>query len=230
MRARDDGARDAALAAAVARDPDFPLYRARRAWLPSPGGGAAEAVEAARASLGVAPLWLRAGFLAIRSESPGLARPALLRALALDPLSGGAPFALFVASGGRDLECAARALAAEPVLAAATYWRGREAARQEAIRRVRAWPGLDPAWKRSFAGQAAAPPGAAGEEVDLVYRIDGTPAVAASLHLFRRPAWPEELMRIRVVRAAARAIRVPAASSLPTSAREAFPPRRCLPG
>jgi hypothetical protein len=72
-------------------------------------------------------------------------------------------------------------------------------------------------------------PAAAGPEVDLVYRVDGTPAVSASLHLFRRTPWPEELMRIRLDREAAAALRLPPASSLAGSSRDAFPPRRCAP-
>jgi hypothetical protein len=228
---RDAHERVRALESAIGRDPGFPLYPARRAWLLTgdPPVAARAAVEAARTGLGVAPLWLRAGVLALEAESPALARPALERALALDPLSAGAPFALYVASGGVDVDCAARALVAEPVLAAATFWRGREAERAAAIARARAWPGVDAGWRSAFAAQAARAHPDGGEQRDLVYRIDGTPAVSASLHLFRRSPWPAELLRIRVDAGAARQIDLPAASVMASSAREAFPPRRCAP-
>ena len=233
IESRDPGESDRALARAAARDPDFPLYRARLAWHRRDDLRAAtdEAVAAAGAALGVAPLWLRAGFLAVQAERPESARAALVRAMALDPLSGGPPFALFVASGGADIDCAARAIVAEPALVTAIYWRSRLESRISALELARSWPGIDPGWRAALAKEATGAAARGGtEEGDLVYRIDGQAAVSASLHLFRRPAWPAELLRIRIDRKGARAIRLPSAAALATSSRDAFPPRRCAPG
>jgi hypothetical protein len=88
---------------------------------------------------------------------------------------------------------------------------------------------VDPAWRLAFARQTAAPPGGSAEEVDLVSRIDTNPALSASLHLFRRPPEPAELTRIRIDRERARAIRLPAATTLGNSPRAAFPGDRCAP-
>ncbi len=218
------------LARALALDPEFPLYQARHAW--SSGGPveqrAEEAISAARSAVGVAALWYRAGALAREAGRDDWRKEALRRAMALDPLSGFAPFQLFELSG--NLDCAARALAAEPRLAAATLWRDLPELRAVALDRLAVWPGLDAGWRRDVVAAARAAPPGGGGEVDLAAQMDLTPALAVSLHQFRRRPWPADLARIRVERGAVRALRgLPAAAELPTSLPEAFPRSGCAP-
>lgn len=216
---------------AAALDPGFPLYTARAAWLP---GDAVEvraerALAAAETAVGVEALWLRAGTLALEAGRLEAAGRAFARAGDLDPLSGVAPFLRYVASGGRELDCAARALAAEPRLAAAVQWRGAEAARRAAIARLERWPGLPGGFAAALAA-AAAPLPPAGEEVDLAVLLDATPALAVSLHQFRRAAWPADLARVRLSRPAVRALAaVGAAAARRDAAATAFPRGRCAP-
>jgi tetratricopeptide (TPR) repeat protein len=223
-------ARAAGLAAAQRRDPAFPLYGARLAWHQAgrEGESVAQALAAAQAARGVAPLWLRAGVLALESGQLPQARAALARALALDPLAAPAPYLLFAASRGRSLDCAARAVLAEPRLAAALVWRGDERRRQAALARVRAWPGIDPRWRRQLAEQTRQPP--RGREArDLVHRMDVDERSSVSLHLFRRSPWRAELARLRVDRVAAQRVRLAPATRTPGMPRTAFPAERCAP-
>lgn len=236
------------VAEAMALDPEFALYRARWAWSSEGpvGERAVEAIAAARAARGVAALWLRAGALALEAGRPELAREASERALALDPLSGFAPFQSAML-GGRpaaaagsapendDVDCAARALLAEPRLAAASAWRGHEELRRQALLRLERWPGIDAGWRAEMVKQAAEAAlatgarGAAVDEVELAAQIDTTPALAVSLHLFRRAPWPADVARIRVERAAVRKMKLPSAAAVRESSPEAFPRDRCAP-
>ncbi|MDQ1346810.1 MAG: hypothetical protein QG573_179, partial [Acidobacteriota bacterium] len=229
------------MARAQALDPGFPLYRARWAW--SSAAPVAERVEAAlaaaRAARGVAALWLRAGSLALEGGRVDLAREAFENALALDPLSGFAAFQLATLAGGgvADVDCAARARAAEPRLAAASSWRGHETQRRRALARLEQWPGIDAGWRSEMLKQAldaaptiSAPGSPAADEVDLAAQLDTTPALAVSLHLFRRTPWPADLARLRVERAGVRRMmKLPSATALPGSSAEAFPRDRCAP-
>ena len=239
------------VAQAMALDPEFALYRARWAWSSDApvGERAVEAIAAARSARGVAALWLRAGALALEAGRTDLAREASERALALDPLSGFAPFHLATMSrdlaavaGDRErssaVDCAARALLAEPRLAAASAWRGREELLQRALLRLEHWPGIDAGWRVEMLKQAAdavlapgAPgsPGGAVDEVELAAQIDTTPALAVSLHLFRRSPWPADVARIRVERAAVRRMKLPSAAAMHESSPAAFPRDRCAP-
>jgi len=214
-------------------DPGFPLYRARWAWTADRPAAerAAAALESARAAGGVAPLWLRAGTTAFEAGDRAGARAALERALALDPLSSGAPFLLHLATEGGRLDCAARAMLSDPLLAAATSWRDASRERDLALALVRAWPGIDAGWRRGFVDgvRGLGPLPAAGSEVDLAVEVDRTPAIAMSLHLFRRSPLPGEVSRIRLDRALAGRLRMPAAATLATSAVAAFPRDRCAP-
>jgi O-antigen ligase len=252
VRVRDKAA--PLMARAMALDPQFALYRARWAWSAEApvGERALAAIAAARAAPGVAALWLRAGALALEAGRTDLAREASERALALDPLGGFAAFQLatlgvaaddtgasgsIAASSARDLaDCAARALLAEPRLAAATAWRGRDPLRREALGRLEHWPGIDAGWRvemmKQAAGAAPQPPrvGApGGDEVELAAQIDTTPALAVSLHLFRRSPWPADVARIRVERAGVRRMKVPSAAAMRESSAGAFPRGRCAP-
>ncbi len=239
------------VAQAMALDPEFALYRARWAWSSDApvGERAVEASAAARSARGVAALWLRAGALALEAGRTDLAREASERALALDPLSGFAPFHLATMAGdpaavagdrarSSAVDCAARALLAEPRLAAASAWRGREGLRRRALLRLEEWPGIDAGWRVEMLKQAAdaapAPgspgsPGGAVDEVELAAQIDTTPALAVSLHLFRRSPWPADVARIRVERAAVRRMKLPSAAAMHESSPAAFPRDRCAP-
>lgn len=228
------------VARAMALDPEFPLYRARWAWSAEAPAAtrAVEAIAAARAAQGVTALWLRAGALALEAGRLDLAREALQQAMALDPLSGFAPFQLATlgGEGGAPVDCAARALVAEPRFAAASFWRGRAALARQALERLEQWDGIDVGWRAEMLKQASqaapvvrpadAPP---VDEVDLAAQIDSTPALAVSLHLFRRSAWPADIARIRVERAGVRRVKVPSAAALEESAAAAFPRDRCAP-
>jgi hypothetical protein len=71
-----------------------------------------------------------------------------------------------------------------------------------------------------------APP---ADDVDLAAQIDTTPALAVSLHLFRRSPWPADVARIRVERAGVRRMKLASASAIRTSSPAAFPRDRCAP-
>lgn len=230
------------MAQAMALDPQFALYRARWAWSAEVpvGERATAAITAARAAPGVAALWLRAGALALEAGRKDLAREASERALALDPLGGFAAFqlAMLDADGAAAdiVDCRARALLAEPRLAAATAWRGHERLLRQALERLEHWPGIDAGWRVEMVKKAAGaapqplPPGAsAGDEVELAAQIDTTPALAVSLHLFRRSPWPADVARIRVERAGVRRMKLASAAAMRESSAEAFPRDRCAP-
>jgi hypothetical protein len=233
--AADRDAAASALAQAALLDPAFPLYRARWAWSSRspPPHRARLAAGAAAAAGGVGPLWMRAGALLFESGDAAGARRAFARTMALDPLSGEAPFLLFVASRGSAVDCAARALLAEPRLAAATVWRRYPQEYQRAAATIESWPGIDAGWRLEMKRQMTADPpqGWTGsEEVDLAVEMDETPALAGSLHLFRREPIPVDLVRIRLDRGAVRRLHIVPASELATSAAAAFPADRCAPG
>jgi tetratricopeptide (TPR) repeat protein len=216
---------------AVQRDPDFPLYRARRAWTAAdPAPLRAEgAIAAAREARGVAALWLRAGVLALEGGRRDLAEESFRRAMYLDPLSAFAPFQLAPLDPD-PAACAARAFAAEPRLAGATLFRGSEAARLAAIERLEHFPQIDAGWRERFAATARAVELGSDDEVDLVAAIDGEPAVSLSLHAFHRREWPTDLARLRVERRAVERLRdLPPATALAGTSAEAFPRDRCLP-
>ncbi len=241
LRVRDQAA--PLMARAVALDPGLPLYRARWAWSSeAPVGERAEsAIAAARAARGISALWLRSAALALESGRLDLVREASERALALDPLSAFAPFQLATLGGAAgspfgDVDCAARAMLAEPRLAAASAWRGRERVRQRALARLEHWPGVDAGWRAEMlrlAGQVApaspAPGAPPGDEVELAAQIDTTPALSVSLHLFRRSPWPADVARIRVDRAGVRTMKLPSAAAIADSSPLAFPRDGCAP-
>lgn len=232
--APDRVASAAALARARALDPGFPLYAARWSWLagaPAPER-ARVALAAAEAAGGVAPLWLRASSVAWEAGDRAGARRALGRALALDPLSGAAAFLLFTVSEGTATDCAARALLAEPRLAAASVWRVFPAARARVRRLIGHWPGIEIGWRATLSralDEERPERWAEGEEVDLAVELDVDPALASSLYLFRRSPLPADVARIRLERPAVRRLGLPAAAERASSSAAAFPTDRCAP-
>jgi hypothetical protein len=233
LHAGDPEVRSEALDRAVRLDPLFPLYRARAAWGDDAAAGGEvgdwrELGAAAAAAQGVPSLWLRAAAVAHAAGEDGPARQAAARAMAFDRLSGAAPF-LIHRSLPRDIDCAARSLLAEPKLAAATAWRGRERERLRVLARVAIWKGIDERWRQEFVRQARAAAPGDGPTVELVTQIDAAAATAISPRLFRRSPWTAAVARFELDRDAARRIRVPRASDLVSSAASAFPARRCAP-
>ena len=177
------------LAAAAARDPSFPLYRARL-----------DPWAAAEAADGLAPLWLLAGV--DRDLDVERRRLALERACDLDPLSALAPFELMrlereagaAATDPSVAARAARAILAEPLLLAASTFEGDPDLRSEIHRRIRSWPGLPPGWLAAFEELWFGLDWSNGREGPprdvLSVDADGRPAVSFSLFAFRRPPWP----------------------------------------
>jgi len=235
---RTEGRR--ALAAAVHLDPSFPLYRAALASTvlddprAGPAGRRAAATEALRAAEGafVGPLWLLAGRLAIAADEPWAAI-ALERACTLDPLDAAAPFLLVAAEPASPAlpDRAARALLAEPRLAAATRWEGREEELTEAVRRVRRWPGIDPGWRRTFGRRVHGWRTDVAADLDeLVLGIDLRGSESFSPAAFRRLPRPLEIAVAPVRAELARQVEVPPATLLRTSSPAAFGDRGCLGG
>lgn len=204
------------LADAVRWDPTFPLYRAQLARLQ---GDADLARRAAEDSRGVAAFWLLAGKLGDRQP--------LARACALDPLSAFAPFLLAIRSPeSRDASSfAARALLAEPRLAAATSWQGRDRLWEETRGRIPGWPGVAEGWKASFLERER--PAPEGEEADLTLTLDRDPALAFSLYLFRRTPWPSDWLAVPVHRSLLAPFALPSAATLSSTAPAAFPVAPC---
>ncbi len=215
-----------ALATATRLDPGFPLYRARLAWIADPAASLSR--RAAVRGDRLAPLWLQAGvrgLFAGRAWAPD----ALRRACALDPLSPFAPFFLAAAAPGSAAApaLAARALLAEPRLAAATFWTGREALLARAVALVAASPGVDPGWRRSFVEAVAHLPADDGARAWLAFAVDEEPALSLSLNAFRRRPWPARWPLVEVRAAAARALRLPSATRLPGTSPAVFAAAGC---
>lgn len=242
---------------AVRLDPDFPLYRARRAWLEaemesSPGSrpeqgfrAVGDALRAAQDGPGVAVLWLGAGEVARRRagdpSDSGIAATAFERACALQPLGAFAPFGLLAVaeSAGEatgEAALAARALAADPRLAAATLWSAKPGALERGLGVLSETGGIDPGWREVVVGRIRAIRGAqisetpggppASDEVGaLATVLDAHPEGSVSLHLFRRLPWWGVVMRVAVRSSAARALgALPAATELPGTEPGLFPP------
>jgi hypothetical protein len=119
---------------------------------------------------------------------------------------------------------AARALAAEPRRAAATWWQGWEARLERAAGRTATAAGIDEGWRQArLAGVEGMEPG--GPEVELALTLDRMPEASLSLHAFRRRPWPARVARVRLDSGAAAAFAdlPPAVSQESTDAR-LFPP------
>jgi O-Antigen ligase len=182
---RNDEARES-LGLATRIDPLFPLYRMRLALLE---GSPQTALQAARDGRAVPTLWTVAGLLGAGAES-------LDTACALDPLNPFPPFyrmALEPLAPAAPLQ-GARALLAEPRLAAATFWEEQPILLARSVEEVRRWPGVDAGWKETFLASLPTTAQRQGETARLQLEIDTTPDLALSFHTFRRrpfpAAWP----------------------------------------
>jgi hypothetical protein len=212
----------ALLASAADLDSAFPLYAARRAWTSELDGGndasaAGEALRAAERAPGVAALWLAAGLQGADAGEPW-SEATLRRACDLDPLGALAPFRLATLDPAvRDAAVTgARALLAEPRLAAATDWQGREALYALVLDQVVRWPGIDDRWRGELvAALRSLPPAWGPRPRPFFLEIDGAAPTSLSLFVFRRRPWPtafgaidldvDRLRRITVGSAALRA-------------------------
>ncbi len=183
---------------AVALDPTFPLYRARLAWLQADRGRARDAAQHARA---VAPLWAVAGMLAQDAGEPW-SRAALLRACRLSPLGVIAPYRLTFEERGADarVQWTARALLAEPLVAAAVAWRDRGPVLRAAADEIGRLDAVDPGWHAWLEQVVDARNGGGHDGLSrvLALTMDGDPATSLSLYAFRRRPWPVDLARIEI--------------------------------
>lgn len=184
---------------ALAQDPSFALYRAIFGGL---GDDADEKLRAARAAPGVAALWLDAGRAGAEAGRPW-ALSALDEACRLAPLTALPSFwslEPLLAAAADDAERAdelvhraARALAADPRLAAAPLWRRHPALLDRAVARLEAEEALDAGWRLELVRQIealATPP--AGELIEIRLGIDRDPGFTLSELVFRRRPWPAD--------------------------------------
>ncbi len=187
---------------ATAIDPAYPLYRARRAWLAtrlgeSPPGASIDALRAARDAVAVAPLWLAAGTVAADLGQPW-ARSALETASRLDPLSPLAAYHVMRAQPDHPEapDWGARALRAEPRLAAASFWAHHHQLRHKVIEQLT--PGSTARRRLESVGGKAAGDSQSG--VSLALTLDTEAAVSFSLYAFRRSPWPAALAPVELDR------------------------------
>lgn len=220
------------LAKAIRLDPSFPLYAARLALIEdeTPRGRAAGAVlsrQAAEGAPGISLFWLLAGLEGGKAGQPWAAS-ALRRACALDPLAPFPPFLLVVLDPGSPEAptLAARALFAQPDLAAATFWDGRDTLVARTVAEIQTWRGVDPGYQLALAEatiRIAARPGA-GESTWLGQELDRSTFFSLALNAFRRRSWPADWQVTRVWSKPLVAIDLPPATTLPTTEPGAFPP------
>jgi O-antigen ligase len=236
----------AELAAAIRLDPAFPLYRARLALVEGagPGPAAAErspgtpppgalmALQGARDARGVGLLWLVAGILG-RANGEMWSAAALEQACVQDPFGPYAPFYLMVLrpNGPAARRLGARALLAEPRLAAATFWEGREGLFRNVLEEVRRWPGVDAGWKLALLRAAPPPAARTGAVQRLGLAIDDAGfSQSTSLHLFRRLPWPALWPLVAVRQDLLAAFAMPPAPALPATLGGPFEKGSCDPG
>ncbi len=222
------------LDAALRFDPGFPLYRARSAWARAavePGATevAEQAIVAAEAAPGVAALWLAAGLLSSDAGLGARSARALERACDLDPLAALAPFYLMMLNpDGEDSPVlGARAVLAEPRLAAATWWRGREELARAAALQIDGWRGVSVDTRRRLASHLASLPVGGGATQRFFLEIDGEPSTSLTLFVFRRSPWPVELGNIELDSAVLQTVVVGSPAFDPSTEALAFPVNGC---
>ena len=219
----------AALDAAIATDPTFPLYRARRAAYRARGPevDAENALRAAREAGDVAPLWLLAGELGVDAHRPW-SGAALDRACRAAPFDGLAPWLRLQAEPAPvdAVSVATRALLAEPRLLQAIDGPGWEAIRRSAVARIERLSGVEPGWRRALVLAAAREPMNEGPISFLTYGAE-TPDGSFSLHWFRRLPWGAYLGGAAIRFGAEKGTEIPAATRLPTTSAELFSSADC---
>lgn len=208
------------LAAAIRRDPSFPLYRMRLALLQ---GDPDLALGAARDARGVATLWTVAGVLGASAQRPWAAE-ALETACALDPFNPFPPFYRMAIEPGAESapRRGAHALLTEPRLAAATFWETHPELLARSMMVLRRWPDVDPGWKEAL--MAALPAKRRGATVRLGLEIDTDPSLALSLHTFRRRPFPAQWPLVQVRLRALAKLELPPATTLPGPAFDVLCP------
>ncbi len=216
-----------ALDEALASDPSFGLYRARRAAYRARtvGEDAEEAWRAARDAGDVAPLWLLAGELGVEARRPW-SGAALDRACRAAPFDGIAPWLRLSAAPPADdpVSIAARAFLAEPKLLQAVQGPPL-AVRRQAVARIEHLPGLDRGWRRALvlAARRSLPSG----PISFLTFGAETPDGSFSLHWFRRLPWGAYLGGVALRGAAPSDRELPAATRLPTTAASLFDDSGC---
>ncbi len=220
----------AALDTALAADPSFPLYRARRAAYRANATprDAESALRAARDSGDVGPLWLLAGQLGVEARRPW-SGAALDRACRAAPFDALAPWLRLRAlpEPTDTVSIAARALLAEPQLAAAIEWQGRENLRRAAVARIERLPGVDRGWRRALVEGASRLPAGRGEAISYLTYGAETENGSFSLHWFRRRPWGAYLGGVALSSEAVAAIELPAATRLPETSGRLFASADC---
>lgn len=195
-------------------DPDFPLYRARAAWMQADLGvvtptTAEEARRAALAAHASSPLWLVAGHLGRLTREPW-APAALERAWRLDPLSPLTAFHLLAARPEAEAaaELGASAVRSEPRLASAVFWQRHPRLAREVAHRT----GIEVPAHPPHSGTSRA--------LSLALSLDHDPAVSYSLYAFRRSPWPADLAPVQLATAAAAGTASASALSSPPRSSE----------
>jgi hypothetical protein len=208
----------ASLERAVRIDPWFPLYRMRLALLQESPAAAETALQAARDGRAVPTLWTVAGLLGASARTAGAAE-ALERACALDPLNPFPPFyRMTLEPGAAEAPVrGAHTLMAEPRLAAATFWETRPELLARTVEEVRRWPGVDMGWKEAFVSSLPTSAERRGLPEDTAWmelEIDTVPALALSLHTFRRRPFPAQWPLVQLRMAPLERLRLPPATTL----------------
>ena len=231
------GEASGALSRARDLDPEHPLYRMRLALLQTEETGdkarlardARYARDAAEDGGAVASFWLIAGILGQSAGEPW-APSVLETACALDPLDALPAWYLSLAlpAGEKAARMGGYALLAEPRLLAATAWEGHPERLPPALEEVRRWRGVDAGWKEALLA-ASGSVERRGPTGFLQLEIDTVPALALSLHTFRRRPWPTLWPLVEVREAAAHRLDLPPATTLPATSPDAVEAVGCRP-
>jgi len=223
----------AALDAAVAADPSFGLYGARRAAYRTrdPETDAEDALRAAQAAGDVAPLWLLAGELGVETHR-SWSGAALDRACRAAPFDGLAPWLRLRAEPEPTdaVSVAARALLAEPLLLRSVDGPGGEELRRAAVARIERLSGVESGWRRALVLAATREPAETQEPgggISFLTFGAESPTGSFSLHWFRRLPWGAYLGGIAIRSDSGDGAKMPAATRLPTTSAALFSSADC---
>ncbi|MEM9293258.1 MAG: hypothetical protein AAGD01_16365 [Acidobacteriota bacterium] len=239
------GESELGLLSALRLDPDFPLYRAAGALLvaeaQTPGRAGAGQLDTllsvAEDAPGVTPLWVAAGWRLSEAGDPR-AQGALERACRQDPLLPLPSFAL--ALGSQDPELAvshlARALLAEPRLAAARELLNHQQLLAAAALAIQRDEGVELGWRDAFRRAlerrrelvAAGAGQSSRGDLSFDLMMDGD-ELSASVFLFRRPPVPQRLASVVLVGELLEALELPAPARLPRTTSRRLTAEDCRP-